>query len=106
MHLDVDEAGRDNAPLRVEHERTGTGRQRGADLGDHTAGDTYVGHPFAGRVDNSTAPYDDFTLRHRHQTTGPPEPNSDHNTAMRTATPFATCSVTSERVESATSAAI
>ncbi len=36
----------------------------------------------------------------------PPDPSSDHSTAMRTATPLDTCSVMTDAGPSATSAAI
>ncbi len=67
------------------------GARPGADLGDHAVDDAHVGDPLAGLVDDAAA------REERPQTTGPPDPSSDHSTAMRTATPFATCSVTSER---------
>ena len=88
VDLDVDEAGRDDAALGVEHRRARPARRARADLGDHAVAHEHVGVALAGLVEDAPA----ADQQHFRQATWPPEPMSDQSTAMRTATPFVTCS--------------
>ena len=100
--MQVDEARRDHAAGGVEH---GARRSSAlAHLDDDTVVDEHVGVRASPVASTTRPPL--ITTRRDGQATRPPEPSSDHRTAMRTATPFATCSVMIDAGPSATSAAI
>src|SRR5581483_8953217 len=98
VRVEVDEPWGDHAPGCVDHT---VGGEVGPDRGDSAVvADHDVAAALAGRVDQPAASQHD---RHCRST---PLPSNRYRTAMRTATPLRTWSITTERGRSATSAAI